>query len=354
MEYKKRARAALLIWLAAATALAGVETEEPADANATWVDETHRWISREIVDWADRLDATLASWLGGEEDDAEEGNRTTELMKERRTAERFFQTRKYLNETPNAYIRARLDAYMASKESGDVNARVSLHLPLVRAQRRLRLFVEDFNDENAKEVTEKTPEGSSDTSPKFGLNYFAPRAFGIVSKYSLGFSGLYPYARARYNTVFQPGGWAVEPVQTFRYSTKDEFAEQTDLYCDTEVSEDSIFRIHLLRGTRSHKDGMYYGAAVSFSHLFTPRRGLRLVQSFSGDTDYEYTPEGETESRTYSGIYNYTTALGYRTDIWRHWLFVEVVPAVNFHKEYGYSPNYSLRFYLDLFFGNYR
>ena len=344
----------MLLWMGCVSGVWGAAGEEDNDTHATWVDETHRWISGEIVEWTDWFDSTLASWLSSGERNATKGEESKGLLHERRKTEQFFQTRKYLNETPDAYIRTRIDTVMHSKESDDVNFRLRFHLPLVRSQRRLRLFLEDFNDENARELTEKRSGGSSDTDPKFGLNYFAPRTFGIDSKYSAGFSGLYPYIRARYNIVFQPGAWAVEPVQTFRYSTKDYFAEETDLYCDTEVSEDSIFRIHLTRGTRAFVDGMHYGAAVSYSHLFTPRRGLRLVQSFAGDTHYEYTPEGEEESRTFSGVYNYTTSLGYRTDIWRDWLFVEVIPSVNFHKRYDYSPNYSLRFYLDLFFGNYR
>ncbi|WP_457596968.1 hypothetical protein, partial [Hydrogenimonas sp.] len=192
-----------------------------------------------------------------------------------------------------------------------------------------------------------------DTEPKFGLNYFAPRAFGIYSKYSLGLSGLHPYVRGRYGRVFDAGSWIVEPVETLQYSEKYDFSENTDLYIDTEPREGELFRIRLYRGTRAHRDGMVYGAGVSYAWRFSRHTGVRLVQSFAGDTDYTYTPPGENSSRKFSGIHGYTTALGYRRNIWRRWLFVELIPSVSFRRSEDYRPDYAVTFLADLFFGNY-
>jgi hypothetical protein len=324
------------------------------DENGSWVDDYHESISEEVVEWAESIDRTLYEWLGGDEENATARHTATDLERERKNNDAFFQTRKYLNETSRAYIRLRVDTSVRSLESDDTNFHVRVHLPLSRTRKRLKFFIEDLNEDNAENLVKRSDETTESDSPKFGLNYFAPEAYGIHSKYSLGLSGLHPYVRGRYNMVFEPGVWVIEPVQTFQYSERSDFSEWTNLYFDTEPWEETLFRIRLSRGTRAHEKGMPYGIALSFSRETAGHSGVRLVQSFAGHTRYEYTPDGSDETRRYSGIYNYTTAVGYRRSVWKKWLYLEAIPSVNFHKEHDYRPNYSFFLLFDLFFGNYR
>ncbi|WP_456449605.1 hypothetical protein [Hydrogenimonas sp.] len=330
--------------------------EAGTDLNDTMVDDFHGFVSDRVLEWSDALDRGLVKILGTEEDEdtfeKEGGEKPLEI--ERKKSDTFFQTRKYLNETARTYIRMRLDTSVQSLEKEETNFHVRLHLPLPRASRRLRLFIEDLNEENAENLVKKSDTESGEGAPKVGINYFAPEAFGVHSKYSLGLSGLHPYVRARYNMVFEPGAWVIEPVQIFQYSEEYDFSESTNLYFDTEPWEDTLFRIRLGRGTQAHRKGMPYDLSFNCSWGLTGRSGMRVSQSFAGHTRYEYTPEGSDETEKYSGIYNYTTAFGYRRSIWRKWLYVEAVPSVNFHKEHDYHPNYSFLLLFDLFFGKYR
>ncbi len=330
---------------------AGTCGEIQEESNDTWVDEYHESISEEVVEWSESIDRTLYEWLGGEETNKAQAASETELEREREKSDAFFQTRKYLNETSRAYIRFRLDTSVRSLESDETNINVRVHLPLSKTRKRLKLFIEDLNEENAENLVKKTDDESA---PKIGINYFAPKAYGIRSKYSLGLSGLHPYVRGRYSVAFEPGDWVIEPVQTIQYSEKYDLSEKTELYFDTEPWEDTLFRIRLSRGTRAHKKGMPYGISLSCSRNLSDRSGFRVAQSFSGHTRYEYTPDGSEETKEYSGIYNYTTAFGYRRSVWRKWLYVEAIPSVNFHKEHDYRPNYSFLLLFDLFFGHYR
>ncbi|WP_300364575.1 hypothetical protein [Hydrogenimonas sp.] len=324
------------------------------DENATFIDEYHDSFSDQVVKWSDKIDQTLVNLLG-EEVNATKRSDETPLEKERESSDRFFQTQKYLNETSQTYIRLRVDTSVRSLESDETNFHVRVHLPLSRTKKRLRLFIEDLNEDNAENLVKKSSDDpeKEEVSPKIGINYFAPRAFGIHSKYSLGLSGLHPYVRARYSMVFEPGNWVVEPVQTFQYSEKYDLSERTNLYLDTEPWENTLFRIQLSRGTRAHRKGMYYGLGFTYNWGMTRHSGMRIVQTFAGNTKYEYTPEESTKTETFPGIYNYTTAFGYRRSVWRKWLYVEMIPAVNFHRQYDYRPNYSFRIFFDLFFGNY-
>ncbi|WP_456450294.1 hypothetical protein [Hydrogenimonas sp.] len=335
------------------------ETASPpsSEADATLVDRLHGYLSDTVVDLSESLDTTLAGALGEKEN--EEAKKRA-MQKERERSDAFFQTRRYLNETARTYVRLRASASLQSLGDDATHFNVRAHLPLNRVRRRLRLFVEDVNEENADNLVKRTDETGTtdtgrpvDTSPKFGLNYFAPRAFGIRSKYSLGLSGLHPYVRARYSYFHQAGRWMIEPVQTLQYSEKYDFSEHTSLYFDTEPAPDTLFRIQFDRGTQAHEKGMYYGAGVGYYWTLSRHTGMRLVQTFRGDTGYEYTPEGENETRRFKGIYSYTTAFGYRRSFWRPWLFVEVIPAVNFSRTRDYDPNYTVTVLVDMFIGNY-
>ncbi|WP_201351829.1 hypothetical protein [Hydrogenimonas urashimensis] len=323
------------------------------DANTSWVDNWYETVSGEVVDWSEAIDRRLYQWLGGDENISERGTETP-LEAERQQTDTFFQTQKYLSETSISYVRLRLGTALRSLDSDETNFNVRVHLPLSRTRKRLRLFIEDLNEDNVENLVKKTENGSEEVSPKVGINYFAPKTYGIYSKYSLGLSGLHPYLRARYNMVFEPGGWVVEPVQIFQYSEKYDFSEKTDLYFDTEPWEETLFRVQLNRGTRAHKKGMAYGIGLSYHWGLTGHSGMRLIQSFSGHTHYEYTPDDTDETKEYSGIYSYTTAFGYRRSVWKKWLYMEAIPAINFHKMHHFHPNYSFTIFFDLFFGNYR
>ncbi|WP_353661316.1 hypothetical protein [Hydrogenimonas sp. SS33] len=331
---------------------AALHADSP-EGNETAVDRYHKTISQTVVEWSEAIDRWLSGWLGGEANESKKENETG-LEEERKETDTFFQTRKYLSETPDAYIRMRGDFAIHSLESDESDVKFRAHLPLSHTQKRFRLFLEDINEENVDNLVKKSGTADNEASPKFGLNYFAPEAYGIDSKYTLGFSSLHPYIRARYNMVFEPDGWAIEPVQTFQYSEKDDFSESTALYFDTRPYDASLFRIELHRGTRAHEKGMAYGAALGYYWALESRSGMRLVQSFAGHTDYEYTPDGSYESRKFSGIYGYTTAFGYRRSVWRKWVYVEGTPAVSFRKRHDFRPDYSFSLVLDIFFGNYR
>ncbi|BDY13340.1 hypothetical protein HCR_16520 [Hydrogenimonas cancrithermarum] len=324
-----------------------------------YMDELHKSFSEKVLEWSDMVDVTLSEWLGGEENSTEPGRAKSEeekLLKERTSTDAFFQSDKYLGETDDTYLRVRFDTQFQNREENEFNVRVSAHLPLSRSKKRFNLFVEDVNKDNAKNVLEDTDEKNA--APRLGINYFAPEAYGVRSKYSIGLVGIHPYVRARYNILFETGEWIIEPVQSFEYSTKYQFEEETDLYFDTQPNDVSLFRLQLYRKTETRTDGMDY--AFIFSYFYTGSRetGWRVSQTFWGNTQYSYSVDDGTEppvmSEPYGGISDYRTELSWRRNVWRKWFFYELMPSVNFHRRHDYRPNYAFRFYLDFYFGTYR
>jgi len=156
--------------------------------------------------------------------------------------------------------------------------------------------------------------------------------------------------------VLKTDTWEIEPVQTFKYSNKYHFEEETNLYFDRTFDNNALFRITLQRGSQSTLQGMDYGLKFEYYSHPKKNKGWHFEQEFFGNTKYrhrkkkyrEYHPKNE-----FFGINNYATTISYRANIWRKWFYYEIKPGVNFHRDVNYKPNYSLRFFFDFYFGDY-
>ncbi len=338
---------------------ATADTNVTAKDESSYIDDSHKVISGKVVEYSEHIDRTLSGWLGDDEEDNATVTGTTiiepTLEDEAESVDAFFQNEKFLKETDDTFVRIRMDANFQSKEPEDFNLKVRAQLPLSRSKKKFKLFVDNVNQDNAKDIVSDDSDAER-TAPEIGVHYFAPETYGIESKYSVGLSGIYPFVRARYNKIYETGVWLIEPTQSFKYSAKDDFQEETNIYFDTQLEELTLFRIQLHRKTRSRIDGMDY--SLGFSYFWSPKKetGLNLTQSFWGNTKYKYIIDESTvpvtESGTYAGISNYSTSLGWRQSVWRKWFFYEMRPGVNFHRAYDYEANYTLRVYLDFYFGN--
>jgi len=327
------------------------------DLNTTeedsYIDSWHKEAATQVKQWSDYADYKLvdmADYIDGVEHNVSEPVSIVQDNKD--SVDAFFLNEKHLDETDSSYVSIRPDARFSSKEDEEFNFKVSAHLALSRSKKRFKLFINDLDQDNANNIATDDQEKSA---PEIGLNYFAPETYNIKSKYSVGVRGIYTFARARYSTEFHPGEWIIEPIQIFRYSLKDYFKEETQVFFDTKITNLSLFRIFLGRGTESSVPGMRYDGAISI--FWTPKKktGLSLTQSFNGSTKHEYTQDENAIPIVYeqmNGIYNYSTSLSWRQNFYRKWLFYELQPGVNFHKTYEYEPNYTLRVLLDIYIGN--
>jgi len=338
--------------------LCNADTNITIQNESNYIDETHTNLSKKVLEWSSAIDTTLSSWLGNDETNATTVTANVSddtLENEVRSVDSFFQNDKYFNETDNTFIRVRVDSYFQSKESNDLNLRVSAQIPFSKSKKNFKIFVDDITLDNAKNILKDDSEEDR-LAPDIGVHYFAPETYGIDSRYSLGLSGIDPFVSARYNIPIRTDEWLIDLVQLFKYSTDDEFEEETDIYFDKQFKESSLFRIQLHRKTQTNVDGMDYGLALQY--YWTPKKdtGLKLSQSFWGNTEYQYTVDGNVEppqTENYSGINNYVTSVSWRENIWRKWFYYEVRPGVNFQKQYDYEPNYTFRLIFDFYFGQY-
>ena len=271
------------------------------------------------------------------------------LKNKEKEIEEFFLTRKLLEERDRSYIRLSFLQSINSLEEESFKAKVSARVSLTRSRKRIKLFIENLDDDNAKNIG-KTNEKDS---PSIGLERVSSNVFGVKPRYSIGFKGIDPFVRARFSLEAADFFWRFRPVQTFNYSLEEEFSELTELYFDRPTSDSTLFRFLVDRGTKSHIKGMQYDAFIQWFYKPREHAGFSVTLGVNGSTKYantisELPPVIEEENR----MYNYLFLLRWRENFWKKWLFYEVSPGINYHEVHDYRPNYNIFLGIDMFFGH--
>ena len=352
------------------------------DDNSTleegYIDRYQKEISTKVHEWGVDIDGMLLqtyNFIGGDGTDnnetetrdtnlsvtktnssnaSQEHNLTKKLQSKAETeskkVDELFLSRRLLETRDRSYIRVSLVKQINSLDSDPSTFRVRARLGLGRSKKRLKLFIEDFNEDSAKNIGTT---GEDDT-PSIGLEKKSNKIFGIRPRYSAGFRGIDPFVRARYNYETDLGRWHFEPIQTFIYSLDDEFSEKTEFYLDTPTSERTLLRFVADRGTESRHGGMNYDGFVQWFWTLRQHRGLSLNLGFNGHTKYEQDIEGTNpvEYNNKNKVFNYLFLMRWRENIFRKWFFYEVGTGVNYHQVHDYRPNYNIYFGIDLFFGH--
>jgi len=315
----------------------------------TYIDRAHSVISDKVVDYSDNVDIALSEMLKNSDE-----NVTAIKINKKQSADAFFRSDKFFQETDETYVSVRLDSNFNSTGTSNFNIAVNARLPLSRSTKEYNLFINDLNQNNFNDII-KRESIDKQSRIEIGINYFAPLFYEMKSKYSIGTNGINPFVLARYTIRKKFYTWKIEPIQSFKYSLKDHFEEETKIYFDKPLGEFRLFRIDLHRSTKAKHSGMDYGLALEHYWILKDNTGLSVSQSFFGNTKYEYSTNNSLipqETKSDGGITNYTTSLSYRRSVWRKWFFYGVTPNVNFQKQYGYKTNFGLNFFIDLYFGS--
>ncbi|OHE00309.1 MAG: hypothetical protein A2W82_07430 [Sulfurimonas sp. RIFCSPLOWO2_12_36_12] len=326
-----------------------------ADDNATkqtyreYIDEKQKKFSKKVVNLFDSVDKGISGWIDDSDDniscDEMQARLDDEFLRNQNSIDQFFKSDKYIDETEASYLRIRLGSVFQSKESTEFNYKIRAQIPLSRTKRSFQLFIDDV-EENYFDAA--TPTETAEKSTEVGVKYTPEVRYDIKSKYSIGISSLVAYAKARYSKDFIFEKWLIQPTQQFKYSLESDWSEETNIYFDRTLKENSIFRTTLHRKTQAHMDGFNYAAAFSYYLTLSKRKGFSVSQQFWGNTKYVCLEHPEQ----YNGISDYSTIASWRQNIFRKWITYEVQPGVSFHRQYDYDPNYMLRFYVDFYFGN--
>jgi len=316
-----------------------------------YLDTLHADISEKVLDWSSYLDITISRWLGNDTPEICDLPTPFDKIKSKKV-DLFFQNNKFINETDDIFIRVRTDTIIQIRESNKFRLKLRAQLPFSRCRKQLKLFVEDLS------LTKEKSNVNENDSTDIGFRYDVNKKNGIKSRYSIGLSGLSPFVSARYSQLLlKTDIWEIEPIQTFKYSSKYYFEEKTSLYFDRTFENNSLFRIIFQRSSQSTIQGMDYSLKLEYYTQAKKNKGWHFEQEFFGNTKYRNRKKqyrNNHPKNEFYGINNYATTISYRANIWRKWFYYEIKPGVNFDKDVNYKPNYSLRFFLDFYFGEYK
>lgn len=312
----------------------------------TSIDVIHNFLSEKVVVWSSKLDTSISQWLGDSNNTSCVAPRINEnlgLNHDIKNIDTFFQNNKYLNDTRDIYIRLRLNSDFHSRKSNKNKIKFSAQIPFDKCKQQLKLFFQDPSLNNGIKSTDSSNNG-------IGIRYNRKEDYGFDSSYSIGFSEHSPYLRARYTFPLETNGWKIEPIQTFKYSHKHYFEEESNIYFDKYYNHNTLFRIQLHKKSASNLLGTNYG--ITFQHYLNLGKdaGVEFTQSFFGNTHYNHLYSSDKD---YHHINNYVTSFSWRENIWRKWLYYEIRPTLNFHKDNAYKPSYALQFTLDFYFGDF-
>ncbi|WP_297484526.1 hypothetical protein [Sulfurimonas sp.] len=308
-----------------------------------YIDKTYNLISNQVIDSSNYIDDSINNMLINPD-----SNTTVLIVKntihKKTSIDNFFRTKKFTDETDETYISVKLNSTFKSKETNRFNIGVNARIPLSKSTKKYNLFINGLK----KDVTSNpiTNQLNEQDGTEIGINYFATLVHKIKSRYSLGVNGLNLFTIARYSIEKDFYSWNILSAQEFKYSLKNLFEEETDIYFDKHLSDSRLFRITLLRATQEKNSGMDYSLVLQHYWILNKTAALNLSQLFSGNTQYEY------KTKKYRGVTNYTTALSFRKTALRKWFYYGIIPSVNFNKEHNYEANYALNFYLEFYFGH--
>jgi len=311
--------------------------------NECYIDKTYNFISGQVINSSNYIDNSINNILT-----KPDSNKT--IPKAKKTANKensvdsFFRTKKFTTETKETYVSVKLNSTFNSKYTNKLNIAINARIPLSKSSKKYNLFINSLKkDYTDKPITNQLNEQSG---TEIGVNYFTTLVHKIKSRYSLGVNGLNLFTLAKYSIEKNFHSWNILSSQQFKYSFKNLFEEETDIYFDKHLSDSRLFRIALLRGTQEKDAGMDYSFMMQHFWIFSKTTALNLSQLFSGNTEYRY------KRKRHRGITNYTTALNFRKTAFRKWFYYGITPSVNFNKEHNYKANYALNFYLEFYFGH--
>lgn len=306
-----------------------------------YLDQLHSNISSKVENISIGTDGYLADFISYITTSFKKENATDNLHPE--SVDELFQNEKYINETKKSFLRLSSEYSYNTLENNELNIAIRGKVALNKSNLRTKLFFQGItNRYNSKLDTlqEKIE------STNIGISYLDTLKKNLDVQYSIGLKNINPYANARIAYKYKLLDWIIAPEQSFEYSLKNHFSENTSIYFDKNLIKKILLRLRAERSTNSDTDGMSYLSSICFFWTPQDKTGIHLSQNFAGNTKY-ITKNNEN----FNGIYNYETKVTFRQNILRKWFFYEISSSVNFAKANDFQANYRLYVRVDIFFG---
>jgi hypothetical protein len=258
----------------------------------------------------------------------------------------FFATERADDEFGRSKIRIRSRFSTRERAISDLNNqyRINLRLPHLEEKFRYDYYQDDESKkkkiaEDEQKRKEKLKLTEADILKKDSLNT------GWIFNSDIGVSAAIPpklITRARVRKSFVTGTLIHRFVEQLTYITDQSgLVEETGLNTDQIYNENLIFRfINTKRWQVLKKD-------------FNTNHGPTLLHRVTEDDAFNYGLTMQTLIENSSWyVINYQLAVNYRRNVYHQWIYFDVIPGIDFPKEWSFRRTPFITFQLELLFGS--
>lgn len=250
---------------------------------------------------------------------------------------------------PNSYVRIRTIGLMHEGNS-KAEVRVRARLALPNTEKRLSLVIDSDDDERFDRGSghEPSPPGllrspRDNTGFTAGVRYLKDLSDTVNFDTDVGVrlrSGIPdPYVRARIGKTFFPGGWELRPLEEVYWRYHKGRGVRSQVVLQRVLSSSQFFR------STSEIDWVYRDRRTYTSQDFTFTRELNRMHAVQAQIGVRG-EDGPTR------VVNWFVNIGWRRNIYKDWLFLELRPELLFDREEDFRAEPRLFLTLESYFGS--
>lgn len=231
----------------------------------------------------------------------------------------FFANERADDELGRSLIRVQSRYEIRERASGDLNNRYRFNLRLPSLEEKFKLMYKNEKDKN-KEITEKEAEKTKKRN-KVRTGWLFNADAGLVVSIPPRIT-----TRARLRKSFETGTVIHRFVEEVTYVTDESgLEEETSLTTDHTINDKLLFRfINSKRWRVLQKN-------------FTTAHGPSVLHQLSEDDAFNYS--FIMSSVVNDGIWfvnNYRLAINYRRNLYKNWLYMDLIPGIDFPKTWSF------------------
>ena len=254
----------------------------------------------------------------------------------------FFATDRADDEFGRSRIRIRSIYNIGERVSGDLNNqyRINLKLPHLEEKFRYRFF-DEKKEEDKKKLDEAV---SKEEKPISDKDILGKLRRGWIFNSDISVSAAIPprfTTRARVRNNFQTGNLIHRFTEQFTYVT-----DERGLIEETRLESDQAFDENLLFRFINYKRWRILDKNIDTQH------GPTLLHRLTDDDAFNYGFIGSflhTNSVTYFN--NYRLSVNYRRNLYKQWLYLDVIPGIDWPKKWSFRRTPFVLFQLEFLFG---
>lgn len=271
---------------------------------------THAYISRQIQDFADKLDT-------------------------------FFSNDRAFEELQGSRINLNLLQTNIDHKKPGYRAELRAKLVFPKTQKKLKLLIETQDEDQETQQT-ILPSALQTQEQTLGLRFIEKetRKWRVHTDTGLRFkSGVDTFARLRLRRQITDDTWIYRIAQNFYWYRIDGAGENSRLDIDHSITEHLLFR--------STSEATW----LNKNRYFDLRQDLVLFQKINRRKAISYQAGIRDNTEPHTQAKNYFISARYREQVHQNWLFLEVNPGVNYPEDNNYKPIKYIIFKIEAVFG---